>query len=553
MTLTSDPTSAATGLSTAPAPPEPASRSARSPRARLRRYWRQLTSMRTALLLLFLLALAAVPGAFLPQRGLNPARVQQYFAEHPSLAPVLDRLSLFDVYASPWFAAVYLLLFISLVGCLVPRIRLHTKALRAAPPNAPAVFGRLPASDRWESDAAADDVLEAARAVLRRGRWRVVRRDAPTGAALSAEKGYLRETGNLLFHVSLVALLVGIALGGLFGFQGTVLVVEGRSFANAVYSYDDIRPGRRFDAEDLVPFGFTLDDFRASFDDEGRALTFDADVAYTADAGDPDAARGTHNLRVNHPLTVDGARLYLIGHGYAPHVRVVDAAGEVAFDGPVPCLPQNVQFLSTCVVKVPDATGEELAFEGVFSPTTVQDPETGRVTSVHPAPDLPGLTLVGYTGDLGLGDGSPQSVYQIEDRSRLEPIGDGRPQLLRPGDSWELPGGGALTWVDTPEWVTVQVTQDPGKRVALVAAGGMVLGLLLSLFVRRRRVWVRTGAVPVGEAGPGARTVVEVGGLGRTDADAFRAEFEALSGRLRESAPPTRRGEAGKAVRQVQQ
>ncbi|MCW2606268.1 MAG: ResB family protein, partial [Frankiales bacterium] len=80
--------------------------------APFRRAWRQLTSMRTALLLLFLLALGSVPGGFLPQRSLGPANVEQYLQDHPTLGPVLDRLSLFDVFASPWFAAVYLLLFV---------------------------------------------------------------------------------------------------------------------------------------------------------------------------------------------------------------------------------------------------------------------------------------------------------------------------------------------------------------------------------------------------------------------------------------------------------
>jgi cytochrome c biogenesis protein len=395
------------------------------------------------------------------------------------------------------------------------------------------VLSKLPVADRWETHVPAADVLSCARAALRRGRWRVVER----GGALSAEKGYLRETGNLLFHVSLVALLLGIALGGLRGFQGSALVVEGRGFSSALFNYDDIRPGRTFDAEDLVPFGFTLEEFRATYDDDGRALTFDADITWTSDAGDPEAAVEPYTLRVNHPLSIEGARLYLLGHGYAPYVRVTDADGEVTWDGAVPCLPQNPQFLSTCVVKAPTPQGDDLAFEGVYTPTTVQDPETSQIGSRHPAPDLPALTLVGYRGDLGLASGAPQSVYRIEDRSRLEPMDDGRPELLEPGATWLLPGGGTLEWVDTSEWVTVQVTQDPGKQLALWASGGMVLGLLLSLFVKRRRMWVRAGTAAA--TGPAAgRTVVETGGLGRTDAEAFQAEFEALTARLRESAPP---------------
>ena len=516
--------------------------------------------MRTALLLLFLLALASVPGSFLPQRGLNPAAVQEYFEKNPTLAPLLDRVYAFDVFAAPWFAAVYLLLFVSLVGCLSLRVRLHARALVSPPPSVPRVLSRMPQSTRWETDLAPEAALEQIRTLLRRGRWRVAQRDL----ALSAEKGYLRETGNLLFHISLVALLVGIAMGGLLGFQGTVLVKEGDGFANTVLAYDDIKPGRRFDADALVPFSFVLDDFQGTYAEDGKALTFLAKLRYRSGAGATDAgatdagAAGelaavnveqprAYDLRVNHPLVVGGAKTYLLGHGYAPRVRIVDVEGNV-LEQTVPCLPQGPTFLSTCTIKVPDAAGEQLAFEGVFTPTTVQDPQTALVTSVYPAPDNPALTVLGYRGDLGIDSGTPASVYNLEDRSGLVPIGDGKtPQKLSPGQTWDLPGGGSLTFVETTEWATFQVTQDPGKRLALVASIGMVLGLCLSLFVRRRRLWVRTSLVGgasagesaslTGDEGPSPRTVIEVAGLARSGSDAFAAEFAGLSDRFRQLAP----------------
>src|SRR5216683_7544148 len=113
--------------------------------------WRQLTSMRTALVLLFLLAVASVPGSLLPQQGIDPAAVQQYYASHPALAPWLARLSLFNVFAAPWFAAIYLLLFLSLAGCVVPRSLCLARSARALPPPAPRNLARLPQSARHES------------------------------------------------------------------------------------------------------------------------------------------------------------------------------------------------------------------------------------------------------------------------------------------------------------------------------------------------------------------------------------------------------------------
>src|SRR5437763_1797062 len=239
MTDTVTESAATEALSTAPV----AEATTNTPGRRRRllvRAWRQLTSMRTALLLLSLLALAAVPGTLLPQRGLNPVKVAQFYSDHPTLAPVFDKLSLFDVFAAPWFAAVYLLLFVSLVGCLVPRIRLHARALRKPPPRAPATLSRLPVSARWTTSLAVDESLDAATGQLRG--WRRTRIDNAVGA----EKGYLRETGNLLFHLSLVLLLIGIAVGQFYGFKGTVLVKEGDGFANAIANFDDIHPGRRF-------------------------------------------------------------------------------------------------------------------------------------------------------------------------------------------------------------------------------------------------------------------------------------------------------------------
>ena len=110
----------------------------------LRWGWRQLTSMRTALILLFLLALGSIPGSVLPQEGTDQSSVQQYFTAHPTLAPWLNRLGLFNVFAAPWFAAIYLLLFASLIGCVVPRTFRLVGAARTPPPRAPRNLARLP-------------------------------------------------------------------------------------------------------------------------------------------------------------------------------------------------------------------------------------------------------------------------------------------------------------------------------------------------------------------------------------------------------------------------
>ena len=145
--------------------PEPPDRRTGDLTARelLRWGWRQLTSMRTALVLLLLLALAAIPGSVIPQSGVDSLKTSRWQADHPDLTPVYERLGLFSVYDSAWFAAIYTLLMVSLVGCIIPRSFVYWRALRAQPPAAPRHLSRLPVHTYYATDESPEAVLERAR------------------------------------------------------------------------------------------------------------------------------------------------------------------------------------------------------------------------------------------------------------------------------------------------------------------------------------------------------------------------------------------------------
>jgi cytochrome c biogenesis protein len=472
----------------------------------LRWAWRQLTTMRTALILLFLTALGAVPGSILPQRGQAPEKVVAYLDEHKTLGPWLDKFSMFDVFAAPWFAAIYILLFVSLAGCVLPRALKHYQSMRARPPAAPRNLGRLPQSATYETDASPEDVLAEARTVLRGRRFRV---DVSGGAA-SAEKGYLGESGNLLFHLALLALLFALGLGNLLGYRGNVLLTEGKTFANSLSLYDQFQPGRAFHGGELAPFTITLDDFKARYETEGdqrgMGTDFNAHIRYRSS---PDAEERPYDLKINHPLKVGGAKVYLLGHGYAPVFTVRDAKGNVAFQDSVPFLemePRNLT--SEGVIKAPDAEPDQLAFYAILWPTAAASEDGKQIVSAFPAPLRPVITVTAFKGDIGLDSGTPQSVYKLEGIGKtLQPVKGGQ-KLLEPGETFELPdGAGSITFDGLKEWTSLSVNRDPGRIPALIAAILAVLGVATSFMVRRRRVWVRASA------GEGGRTVVEVGGL----------------------------------------
>ena len=473
--------------------------------------------MRTALVLLVVLAAASILGSLFPQEGLSPQRVDQYFLDHPALAPVLERLGMFDVFGSAWYMAIYLALLGALVACLVPRTRALVRVLRSRPPRG-GDLARYRTRASFQTQASPDQAMAAARQVLRRNRFRL----AGYEGELAGEKGYLREVASLLFHVSLLVLLVGLAYGKGYGYRGQAAIVEGETWANARVGYDSFSPGRFFGPERLAPFQLRLDDFTNSFYPNNTPREFASRVT----ALDLDGRRlQSQRVAPNKPMTVDGVRVFQSDYGYVPVVRVQDAKGrELLAPQEVLTLRDPASEWSTGAVKV-----------------TRSDPQVGleltMFTGLRTAPDCPGgapfcndprlvrpvLVVLAYQGDLQAN--RAQSVFTL-DRTRLTLLGD-RPLLLVPGQSKKLANGMVVSFTDLKQYSVFTLARDPGVPVVAVGAVLLLCGLVPSLYVTRRRVWVR--AVP---AGPGT-TRVELAGLALQGKPAFEAELARLAQQIR--------------------
>ncbi|KOX36431.1 MULTISPECIES: cytochrome c biogenesis protein ResB [unclassified Streptomyces] len=504
----------------------------------IRWFWRQLTSMRVALILLFLLSLGAVPGSLVPQTSADEMKVQAFKDAHPALTPLYEKLQFFDVYSSVWFSAIYILLFVSLIGCIVPRSRQFVGQLRGRPPGAPRRLDRLPAYTTWRTAAGPEEAREAALALLKKRRFRAHR----AGDAVAAEKGYLREAGNLAFHVALIVMLVAFAWGQLFKSEGGKLIVEGDGFSNTLTQYDDFKSGSQFGTDELEPFSFKLDSFTGTYEkggpQRGTPRTFEAAVTYSRGGADRKAV-----IRVNEPLKVGDSKVYLIAHGYAPVVTVKDGRGRTVFHGAVPLLPIDNNITSTGAIKVMDGyrdkngKKEQLGFQAFFVPTFAGAGQ-GTMFSQFPALDFPVMALTGFHGDLRVNSGLPQNVYQL-DKSKMtqfkDASGNKLAQRLLPGETMTLPGGaGSITFEkDVKEWASFQVSQQPGNGLALAGAIAAIAGLTGSLFIQRRRIWVRAVR---GEDGV---TVVEMAGLGRSESAKLPEELADLAVALTAQAPPT--------------
>ncbi len=520
----------------------------------VRAAWRWLTSMRTALILLFLLAFAAIPGALLPQRSLSESKVDEYLANNGTMAEIFDKLQLFDVFSSVWFTAIYVLLFASLVGCIIPRTIEHWKAMRTPPARAPKNLGRLPMNDDGVVDKPLDEVKTDVSSRLKR--WHLTETPAAEDRAgalsFSAERGFFREFGNLVFHLGLVALLITIAAGKLLYYEGQIILITDTGteiqdeavqgavntpFCNtAPANFDSLRPGLLFDGTGLNPFCVQVEDFVADYLPNGQAEMFTSNIRWADEdtMREPTEEWNEQTLRVNHPLRVAGDRVYLQGHGFAPAMRVTWPNGEsrtsiVQFrpDDPTFFLSSGAMRFDPPAGMYPDLyerRQNQIAIEGLFAPTAEFAGESGALlTSVYPAMNDPAVAVDVYRGDAGLDTGRSQQLFSLDrdlmHSGQLEKIDRVN---LKEGEDVTLDDGTKIEFLGAKEFVNLQVSHDPTQVWVLWSSIAMLAGLVVSLAVKRRRLWVRLH--PVSDTA----TRVEFGGLARTDRAGWGDEFDAF-------------------------
>jgi cytochrome c biogenesis protein len=477
--------------------------------------------MRTALVLLFVLAAGSVFGSLFPQRPISPARVEQFLSDNPGVGPVLDRLGMFDVFGSPWYTAIYLALMTAVIACLVPRGLAHLRVLRSRPPRGGAHLDRYRNTATIDLTVPPGEATAAVHKLLAGRRYRVA---AHGPGELAAEKGYLREAGSVVFHLSILVLLVGLGFGKGDGFRGQMVLVEGEQKANTRLNYDVFVPGRFFSAGNLPPFRLGLEDFTNSFHPNGVPAGYSSQVVAVGADGHVQRQR----VAVNHPLTVDGVRVFQSDYGYAPLLEVTAADGTALYDGPVQLLRDPDTEISSGALKL-TSPRPQLGLELTFFTDLHTPAQAGGGFGLVNRPQLanPVLVVWPWQGDLRASQAA--SVFTL-DVSRMDRVGD-RPIVLRPGQRAELPGGLKIAMPAVRQYTVLTLARDPGVPLVAVGAALLLAGLLPSLYVRRRRVWARVS--PDGAGG----SRIQLAGLALQGKPAFAEEFAALAERVRASFP----------------
>jgi cytochrome c biogenesis protein len=512
--------------------------------------WRTLRSMRTAIILLLMLAAASVVGSLVPQLPNSPARAAQFLEDHAFWGRAFQAAGFFDVFGSWWFVLITGLLFVSLVACLVPRSRAMIRAARARPIQA-RELDAFPSYAERHVSAAPGEAANAAARTLRKRRFRVEL--DPDGGAVAAEKGSLREIGSLAFHWAFLLLLVAVIIGKGTGYIGHATIVEGDGWTDARLNYDgQLRTGRFFSG-DFSGTQITLQDFQDAYRETGQPMDYRSSLVLAdADGG----SQQTAEVKINHPVSFNGIRIFQYGFGWAAMVRV-ERGGEVLFDGPV-VLGQDV------------ASGENPLTQpwlGVVKLSTLR-PQVGIALAMFPDGEAYLRSVASDVPQPMTRANAPFISYQVWQGKLLDNtlsgldtrfmhmrstglLGQGwTVDLARgcaiSGPSGDLPGtssnvtcpnaGGpdllTMSFPELRQYSTLQISRDATVPYVLAAAILIVLGLLPALYVSRRKVWVRARS-------DGGGSILQVGGFALQRKDRFDEEFADLVTAVTEAAGGT--------------
>ncbi len=358
------------------------------------------------------------------------------------LVGALERLELFHVFSSVWFSAGLVVLILSIVACTIdrtPRLWRAGADIRVVQPE-PFFDLRLP--DRAALEGADPRVLEAA---LRRRRFSVRRAEAGGIVHVYGDRNRWTKLATLLTHAGLVLFLVAAAATSALGDEQGLVVANGDSLTVQPIG----TPGLLL----VKNLGFEAPGL-----DTGRPSDYATHLAVHQDG----RQIADKVIRVNDPLGVAGYTFHQNGFGPAPDLVIRDSAGKPLWSGAVP-MTQQTAGLPFAQFAVP---GRDVVLQLVLE----RDATGTGVLLVLPFRGA--ANADGTTGAVGLG-----------------------PLALAQGEA-AVPAGAdfSIAFADVSAYTLLIAKKDPGAPIAWLAFGLLIVGLLVTFWMPRRRVWARIGA-----------------------------------------------------------
>ena len=438
--------------------------------------WRQLSSMRVAMLIMLAIAVLGVAGSLLMQMPTDivgiPAQealwVDSVRPRYGGWTDILNALGLFSVFNSILFRVLAAALTISLIACSIHRIPGIVRTARNPRIDVgPAFFEHAPQHEAIVVRRDAAETREIVEGLLRTRRYRTLTTDDGT-VHLYADRFRWAPISGLVAHLSIVVIMAGAIVGGMFGYRNAeFMITEGQTLPVFV------EPGMTVQ----------LLDFTDKYDPTtGAPIDYASTIVVSRDGQPFDE----HVVRVNDPYRYNGLTFYQAFFGPSAVVTVTNAAGDVLLQ----------------------SEGVALAYEGdanhrygtVKIPGTDYTAEITGTSGAANDPIRPGQVNIGiYTTGA-----SSFSDVKVIDQSVATAIG-------------EL----TFTFEREAQFTGLNVARDPGVPLIWIGSALLFIGFLVRFMVPHKRVWARITGRPNGGA------VVALATLAQKDVTAG-TEFETL-------------------------
>ena len=370
------------------------------------------------------------------------------------IVAAMERLQVFHIFSSTWFTVGLVVLVISIIVCTLdrtPKLWRQSAEYRVAQPDE---FYDPELPDR----AAMTGVdAPAVRAALRRRRF-VVRETEIDGVHyLYGDRHRWVKLATLISHLGLILFLVAAVVTWQLGDEQGLVVAEGDSLTVQPIGTPGLLIVKNYDFE------------APGFLETGQASDFTTDLGVFQDGRE--VARKT--IRVNDPLAVGGYTFHQNGFGPAPDLLISDAAGKPLWDGPIPLTDR--------------------AADQPYGTMSVPGRDIGLLLLLRRQADGTGVVLVQPYRSIGQeSDGSPKL-------DMLTPV------ALTAGEAQVPPGLDFSIGVRRfSDYTLIIAKKDPGQGIVWTAFASLIIGLSITFYLPRRRIWARLS--PAGELGLVARS-----------------------------------------------
>ena len=420
--------------------------------------WRLFTSVNFAVLQIIVLALLAVVGMTIRQlpgfatrsAGDYARAMADMHGRYDALfgrggVDLLERLQVFHIFSSTWFTLGLILLVISIVICTIdrtPRLWRQSAEIRVIQPDAyydPQLPDRVHISSGL--------TVPAVSGILRRHRFRVREEESGGSAYLYGDRHRWVKLATLISHLGLILFLIAAAVTSRLGDEQGLVVAEGDTLT--------VQP--------IGTPGLLLvknNGFKApGLFETGQASDFVTDLSVYRDG----TLLARKSIRVNDPLAAGGYTFHQNGFGPAPDVEIRDTAGAILWTGPVPMTDQ-AGGLPFATLAVP---GQDVGLQLLLDRT---------------AQGVGTLLILPYVVTGRNADGTNQTT-------------SGFPLTVTRGATASFEAlGFNVTLKGFGEYTLLIAKKDPGQGIVWGAFGALIVGLAITFYLPRRRVWARLGA-----------------------------------------------------------